>query len=518
MKRAVSLFIALPGFWLACSPAGLDSAVASTSSFQGSARLSVVFSTYWGGSGEDTIRDVASDVEGNLYVTGGTASPNFPVTSDAHDRTFNGVHDVFVTKLSQSGKVVWSTFLGGPQYDRAYAIEVDPSGFVYVAGRAGAGFPVTPNALLTEFQGGSESAYGEQDGFVTKLTPQGDVVWATYFGTSDFRAIRDIAVDRNGDVYLASSHSAGAYPAAIGAAFEGRFQSRRRGASDMVVAKLATDGSRLHWATYLGGSDNDGGTPSIRVDDSGAVFVLAGNTRSGDLPTSPTAFDRSQNGDWDLYVAKLSPDGRAMEYGSYLGGSANEFTETHGLAIAPDGRVYVAATTTSRDFPTTQGALQPAYGGSGGPGRGAGSNYPGDIVVSQLSPDGSTLLASTYLGGTQGEGAEGIAVDASGAVWVTGATASDAFSAIDAAALAGRRTGFDVIALRLSADLGRLLNAAVLGGRAGDLGRAAAVSPSGDYFVGGATGSADWPVSNAAAARHAGGFDGLVVRFRLSEP
>jgi hypothetical protein len=90
----------------------------------------LVFATYFGGSQEDTIRDIITDSQGNIYVTGGTASPNFPVTAGSYDTTFNGWHDVFVAKLDPNGHLLWCTFIGGENYDRAYAIEVDNLGYI----------------------------------------------------------------------------------------------------------------------------------------------------------------------------------------------------------------------------------------------------------------------------------------------------------------------------------------------------------------------------------------------------
>ena len=117
------------------------------------ASTSLSLSTYLGGGGPDTIRDVTTDILGNIYVTGGTGSSNFPVTPGCFDSSFNGVHDVFVAKIAPSGALMWATFIGGINYDRAYAIEVDSLGFVYVVGRAGQVSPTTVGALQRTFAG-----------------------------------------------------------------------------------------------------------------------------------------------------------------------------------------------------------------------------------------------------------------------------------------------------------------------------------------------------------------------------
>ena len=213
---------------------------------------SLAFSTYLGGSGDDTIRDVATDSQGNIYLTGSTASRNFPTTPRSYDRRFNGWIDIFVAKLDPSGQLVWSTLLGGPGYDYALAIEVDLQGYVYIGGTAGPGAPVTPGAFQTSYNGYyTGKAYGDQNAFVAKLKPDGSgLVWASYFGATDL--IRDLAIDQRGDVYvLTNSQSVerGTWPASW---FDHAFQRTRNGPSDAVVAKIRSDGSQVVWATYLG--------------------------------------------------------------------------------------------------------------------------------------------------------------------------------------------------------------------------------------------------------------------------
>src|SRR5688572_23113435 len=123
----------------------------------------VVFASYLGGGQYEVVRDIATDAAGNAYLTGGTESSNFPTTPGALQRVANPGSpenntldrlDAFIVKMDPNGNIVWSTLLGGPNYDRAYGIVVDAQGFVYVAGRAGRGFPVTPGAFQTTFQGG----------------------------------------------------------------------------------------------------------------------------------------------------------------------------------------------------------------------------------------------------------------------------------------------------------------------------------------------------------------------------
>ncbi len=236
--------------------------------------------------------------------------------------------------MGSEGQILWSTLLGGPNYDRAYAIEVDGRGFVYIAGRAGRGFPVTQGVFQPGFQGGQEAAfYGPQDGFLCKLTAdRGERVFCSYFGTNDVSIIRDLAVDQNGDIYVASGYSSGTYPAGV----RERFNNRPHGAREAVLAKIKGDGSVVLWATYLGGSDLEFNQNSVRVDGTGFPYILL-TTRSSDIQTTADAFDRTYAGNEDLYVAKLTPDTGQLQWATYLGGTANESTETHEFAVDREG-------------------------------------------------------------------------------------------------------------------------------------------------------------------------------------
>jgi hypothetical protein len=473
----------------------------------------VTVSTYLGGSAEDSIRDVATDLLGNIFITGGTASPNFPATAGSLDTSFNGRHDVFVAKLDQSGSLIWSTFLGGPNYDRAYAIEVDSLGFVYVAGRAGADFPTTQGALQRTFAGDvtENGAYGQQDGFITKLTPDGSrVVWSTYFGSAGRDFIRDLDIDSAGNVFIGAADVTQPHPHVT----TGAFQTALRGASDGVVAKVSANGASVVWASYFGGNGDDGMGPSIRVHPNGEVQYLMSSS-SGDAPTTPGAYERTYAGGWDLILAKISADGSRLVYSTYLGGSAFDSSETHGLAIDTAGNAYIAISTLSTSLPTTAGAFQSSYGGSGASGTGRRTNYPGDVYVGKISADGAQLLAGTYLGGRFGEGAEGIAVDAQGNVYVSGATYSDNFPVTGGAFQTAIKGKADLFAAKLTGDLSQLSYSTYIGDSGIDYGRACATDPGGNVLVAGASDSANFPIRNATQPSYSGG-DGDAVLAKIA--
>jgi hypothetical protein len=409
---------------------------------------------------------------------------------------------VFVSKLNSNGQVIWSTFLGGPNYDRAYAIEVDREGYVYVGGRAGPGYPTTRGSVQPVFGGdrNPNSVYGPQDGFVTKLSPDGSkIVWSTYFGADDDSIIRDIAIDQDGNVYLASAASR-PNRHVTGEAF----QPTIRGGVDGLIAKITGDGAAVLYATYLGGSGDEVGQPSIRVDETGHAYVLY-VTRSKDAPVTARAFQKVHGGMDDLLLAKFSPDGRSLMYSTYFGGSSNEAFETHNLSLDTVGNAFITASTNSANLPVTEGAFQTMYGGGNGP-------WGGDGFVAKISADGSMLLASTYFGGSNNESVEGSVVDSAGHVYVTGSSNSTDFP-VTLNGVQRRLAGnTDFFGIKLSSDLKKLIHATYLGGSSDDVGRAAAIDSQGSFYVAGMTQSTNFPVLQAFQKTLGGRWDGALVK------
>jgi hypothetical protein len=403
-------------------------------------------STRW-----EQARDVAMDDEGAMYVVGGTTSPDFPVTPGAYSTTYStggtalgsqGDTDGFVTKIDAAGNIVWSTFLGGPNYDRVYAVEVDDAHNVYLAGRAGPGFPTTPGALQEAFagDGAASASYGSQDGFVAKLSADGSaLIWSTYFGDANSGFIRDIDIDGMNRVHLAATQMSGAdldqYVTSTAA------QSQRVGQFDAFYARLSVNGDAVEYGTYLGGNDSIGaysGNPSVRVLEDGTAYFLVDEPGDG-APTTPFAYQPNLAGAHDFLIAKFTASG-SLDFCTYLGGSADESMDTHSLALSPTGNVIIGGATESDDFPVTDGSVW------------AGNR---DVMVSVLSPDGSELQASTVLGGTSWEGIEGIGVDAAGNIYLTGYVDSDGLPTTSGAlsATRGSLPQGEGLMLVMSADL-----------------------------------------------------------------
>jgi hypothetical protein len=414
---------------------GLDTdAFVSKLNAAGSALL---YSTYLGGSANEGGGGIAVDASGNAYVTGGTGSPNFPITPGAFQTTFGGTFDAFVSKLNASGStLLYSTYLGGSDGDGGSGIKIDALGNAYVTGLTdSSNFPVTRSAFQTAFGGNS-------DAFVSKLNAAGSaLLYSTYLGGSGDEnsglGSGGIAVDASGNAYVTGDTNSSNFPTTPGAV---QTNLGGGGSRDAFVSKLNAAGSALLYSTYLGGSGDEAGN-DIAVDVSGNAYVT-GHTQSTNFPTTTGAFQTALHGPTDAFVSKLNAAGSALLYSTYLGGSANGYAEGYGIAVDASGNAYVTGGTFS-NFPITSDAFQTTP-------RGAE-----DAFLSKLNAAGSALLYSTYLGGSDGDlGGGGIAVDSSGNAYIAGFTASSNFPITPGAFQTTSRGGGDIFVSKFSFTLG----------------------------------------------------------------
>ena len=378
---------------------------------------SLLASTFLGGSGLDYGVSLAIDTSGNVYVTGYTYySSDFPTTSGAYDTSFNsGYYDAFVLKLD-SGLIslLASTYLGGSGGDYAWSLALDTGGNVYVTGETSStDFPTTSGAYDTSYNGNYDVFISKLDSGLTSLLA------STYLGGSGQDFGQSLTLDTSGNVYVAGSAFSSNFPTTIGA-YDTTFNGGDYDV-DVFVSKLDGGLTSLLASTYLGGSGYDEGY-YLALDTSGNVYAT-GRTYSSDFPTTSGAYDTSRNVNWDVFVSKLDGGLTSLLASTYLGGSGYDGSEDgiHGYSLVLDtgGNVYVAGYTESTDFPTTSGAYDTSYN--------SGSSSGGDVFVSKLNGGLTSLLASTFLGGSNGDSGNSIAIDKSGNVYVTGYTYSTDF-------------------------------------------------------------------------------------------
>ena len=361
----------------------------------------LVYSTYLGGSAFDGCSGIAVDSAGNVYLAGATASSNFPTVNPVQATwAGNASPDAFVAKLNAAGSaLVYSTYLGGSNFDGASDIAVDSAGNAYVTGGTGStNFP-TANALQSSFA-------GIADGFITKFNAAGSaLVYSTYLGGSGEDHPNSIAVDSTGSVYVAGYTYSTNFPTA------NAIQAIRGGDRDGFVTKVNAAGTALVYSTYLGGIDMDFAN-SIAVDSAGNAYVT-GTTSSANFPTA-NAIQSIFGGELDAFVTKLNAAGSALVYSTYLGG--NRYEIGSGIALDSARNAYVTGSTISTNFPTAN-AFQSAIG----------QVELDDVFVTKLNAAGSALVYSSYLGGTDYDNGYGIAVDSAGNAYVTGSTSSRCF-------------------------------------------------------------------------------------------
>jgi len=296
----------------------------------------LIYSTYLGGTIGEFGSGIAVDAAGNTYVTGVTTSTNFPTANALQPAFGGGLSDAFVTKLSPAGtQLIYSTYLGGSGTDGATSIALDTTGNVHLTGvTSSINFPLA-HPLQGTFGG------GDLDAFVTKLNAVGtQLIYSTYFGGGGSDRGFRLAVDRNGNSYVAGDTDSANFPV------RGPLQDFSGGSGDAFIAKFSPAGV-LSYGTYLGGTGLDGAT-AIAVDAAGRAYVT-GYTESANFPTV-NPLPGSVGGGFNAFVTKLNAAGTAIAYSTYLGGSGND--AGFGIAVDPSGSVYVLGQTDSKNFPT----------------------------------------------------------------------------------------------------------------------------------------------------------------------
>ncbi len=420
--------------------------------------IGVSYSTYLGGAGDDYGWGIAVDAAGCAYVIGNTTSAAFP-TLNPYQGTNQGGTDIFVTKLSSSGNsLIYSTYLGGGDTDEATGIALDGNDNVYVTGRTvSSNFP-TSNPYQSMNGGGT------WDALITKLSNGGNsLVYSTYLGGGDRDEGNAVVVDSAGRAFVVGSTNSSNFPTV------NQYQTEQP-YMDVFVTKFSSSGSSLAYSTYLGGSGDDYGT-KIAVDNSGSAYVT-GYTYSVNFPTQ-NPYQTDQGG-IDVFVSKLSSTGSSLDYGTYLGGGADDYA--WGIARGTDGCAYITGYTSSSNFPTVN-SYQTDQAGV-------------DAFVTKLASTGGSLTYSTYLGGSGDDWGYRVAVDNYGNTFIVGRTASTDFPLLNT--LQTNQPGDDVFITKLT-DLGNSLDwSTYLGGSGAEIGLGIALHSS-EVYVTGSTWSPDFP-------------------------
>ncbi|MGA2222569.1 MAG: BACON domain-containing carbohydrate-binding protein [Verrucomicrobiia bacterium] len=454
-----------------------------------------VYSTYLGGSGEESEAMLWFDATGNAFVFGQTRSVDFPGSRSPLGP--GGDLDMFLTKIGPTGSLIFSERIGGSGTDEGSA-EVDTNGNIFVFGTTSStDFPVL-NAAQSTYGGGSN------DVFLMKFNNSGTLQFSTYLGGSGGETVSlDLDSSRT-QVYLSGQTTSMNFPT-----HSGYQSSYGGGAHDFYVAKYNASGA-LQYSTLLGGNGDDDGTAHVNAD--GTVIVI-GTTSSSNFPVTGGAYQGTYGGSNDVFVTKINASGNGLLYSTYLGGSGAETAS--GGTVDSAGNAYVCGHTTSSDFPTMN-AVQSTYGGGG-----SNPFLPGgDVFVAKLNSSGSITFA-TYLGGS-GDEQGTMQLDNSGNIYVIGQTASSDFPMHNAAqsTYGGPSSSYlylgDVFLTKLT-PAGQFVYSTYLGGSGIEETGILELDSSGNALVWGMTASDDFPTMNAAQPTFGGGsMDMFITKFNAS--
>ena len=395
--------------------------------------------------------------------------------------------------LTLDPTIEYASRIGGTVGDSAFAIAVDATGAVYLAGETDSpNYPGTPGVVQTH-------SGGATDAVVTKLSPDGaTILYSTYLGGTSDDVARDIAVDATGQAHVVGYTHSTNFPTTAGA-----FQTARSGYADAFVVKLNPTGTNFGYATYLGGTNYEGGNPtislgaaSIALDPQGRAYVTGKTWSVTTFPTQNPIQAQSAGGD-DAFVTVLEPDGASLYFSTYFGAPLEEGGQ--GIAVDSAGMIYITGdTSSSYGFPL----VNPLQGTYGGPYR--------DVFIAKIDPVTPEVVYSTYLGGEFVDTPEDIVVDDQGRATVAGRTASDDFPTLFSVQPYGG--DYDIFLSRLSANGASLEFSTYIGGSARDEAEALAIDPQGYFYIAGSTMSDDFPVDEPVQATRGGQSDGVALR------
>jgi hypothetical protein len=476
------------------------------------------YSTYIGGSGDDhndnidicnchgynvVMTDqprsgVAIDSAGNIIITGGTHSIDWP-SSQAYQENYNGGNfDVFITKFISDGqKLLFSTFLGGSDADGGLCVTLDSSNNIVVVGYTGSNdFPTTANAYQSNYSGGS---YYSSDVFIVKISADGQkLLYSSFLGGSEDEWGYGVAIDANDNIVVTGSTSSDDFPNIN--AYQNTTISTS-GSYAVFVTKLSSDGQSLEFSTYMSGSGIGNWGYGVAIDSSDNI-VITGGTNSQDFPTTENSFQSNFGGSrYDAIVVKFNATGSLL-FSTYLGG--NGFDWGNALTIDSSDDIVVTGYVGlgSSDFPISANAYQTNH-----------SSGESDVFITKLSSDGQFLLYSSYLGGYNNDEGYGIALDAADNIVISGKTKSSDFPTYQGSYC----NDWDAFVVELSADGQLLLSSTYIGGNNSDQGHGVAITTNGNIIVMGYTNSIDFPTVNAYQENNSANYDIFICKFLHSK-
>ncbi len=468
MKNIIYIVTLITGFSVCLTPADGQLFSLSTADY-----LSL--------SANTSCQGIALDDSGCIYVAGFTRSADFPCRDAFQDRWLGGIN-AFVAKFSSSGsRLIYSTFLGGSDTDKAHGIAIDPSRCAVVAGMTNSSDYPCRNAYQS-------SCAGELDAFITKLDSSGNaLIYSSYLGGSLDDAAFDLDLDSLGMVYLSGETISSDFPT------RDAYQVSRGGwEQDVFITKFTSSGSGLVYSTYLGGDGVDfGGKITL---DLGDHIYIAGTTWSENFPTW-NCYSPSRAGKYDAFIGKLSSSGSALLYSTYLGGGGFDFGND--VAVDKTGTAYITGFTLGEGFPE----LNPLY---------ERRDEDGTAFLTRLSPSGSALLFSTCWGTPGGEEGMVVSLDPMGCIYLSGITGSVDFPLRNP--FQSQKSGrMDIFIVKISPSGSDIIYSTYLGGLDYEKPFGLAINSAGSAYLAGCSYSCNFPVKSAYQPTMAGDADAFVT-------
>ena len=394
------------------------------------------------------------------------------------------------TKKLVIDPVVFATFLGGQYYEFPYGMEVNSAGEVFVIGETrSTDFPTTLGAY-------SNTNAGNEDCFVSKMAADGTtLIYSTYIGGD----MRDLIIETpsiltaDGGVIVTGTTMSSNFPTVVGA-----FDNTYNGDWDGFILKLNPAGTSLAFSTYLGGDLADFAQHAV-LDNAGNIIV-AGNTYAGDFPITGGAYDQTENGGGDLFIAKFNSDCSSLNFSTLFGG--NDYDDCHAIELDENNNVIIAGETSSPDFPMVGSTYDQTYNGDG------------DLIVAKMNSTGSDVIWSTFVGGAAYEQCRGLLdIDDDYNIYISGITESADFPVTSGAYDNSLGGVADAFLLKMNPSGNGLIYSTYLGGALTDLSFGLTVDEHRTAYLCGKTTSTDFPTTtNAEQFVLRGGADQFVTR------
>lgn len=456
-------------------------------------------SGFFGGSGDDDCQAIIEGRNGDIYVAGSTASTDISSPTSAYDTSYNGNSDGYVACFSEDlSTLKYFTFIGGSNSDFIYNLVQNKEGIVYVVGATlSSDFPTTAqcydnkcgNSGTCDYDG----SFYYNDAIIFALDESlSTLLYSTYLGGSKREYGYGISLSSNGNPIIMGWTESSNFPTSSGA-YDASFNS---GSYDSFVCLFDSTLSTLGSSTYLGGNGLDFGY--FAYENTHGRIVAFSTTTSTNYPTTSNAYDKTQNGDYDIAVSVFNASLSSLKASTYIGGSGKE--KMYGAITDSKSNAIVAGYSASIDYPVSTGVV--------------GGNFSGvnDQVLTILDSSLSSLT-STYIGGSNDDRAYDVRIDQDGNPAVTGFSYSTDFPIQGNAYDSSYNAAEDAVVLHFHSLALDSMSSTYLGGGLDDEAQALLCHSNGSIYVVGNTSSTDYPTNNAFNTTSKGGTDVFITRF-----